>query len=298
MHKWWLLLAGLLAYSGLGYVVLGHPGVSGRARPARGAPPTRIVSMGPNLTEILYALGLGPNIVGVTTDSDYPPQAAEEAKVGSFWQPNLEAIIATRPNLVVTLGFEQQRNLANRLRRMGYAALTLDIESIEELFQSIVTAGLATGTSQRAGEIVTNMRERMQALGARVRMEGPVNVLWVVQREPLRVAGRDTFANELIELAGGRNAIGSTVQKYPPVGAEQIIASDIDVIIEPTMVAGNKDEQRDQTLRYWSRWPAVPAVANGRIYVIDGDLVSRLGPRLVEGVETVAGCLRPELLGE
>ncbi|MBN1360547.1 MAG: ABC transporter substrate-binding protein [Sedimentisphaerales bacterium] len=296
MRKWWLLLAGLVCWCLLGYGLLGRQAV--RAHTPQTAPPTRIVSMGPNLTEILYALGLGPEIVGVTVDSDYPPDVAQKPKVGSFWQPNLEAIIATRPDLVVTLGFAQHRTLADRLRRMSYACLTLDIETIDGLFQGILAAGAATGTEGRAQEIVAEMRAQIAALQGSITSGTRAKVLWVVQREPLRVAGRDTFPNELIELAGGRNAIGPTLHKYPPIGAEQVLASGIDVIIEPTMVPGDEESQRAQALQYWSRWPNVPAVVNGRIYIVDGDLVSRLGPRLCEGIETVARCLRPEPLGE
>lgn len=298
MRRWWLLFAGLMLWSFLGYVLLGRSSVPADARTPRHAQATRIVSMGPNLTEILYALGLGPNIVGVTNDSDYPPEAANKPNVGSFWEPNIEAIIATKPDLVVTLGFEQQKNLAYRLRRMDYDALTLDIDKIEGLYQSILATGAATGTEDRAEKLVGDLRTRIQALQARLTTREKVSVLWVVQREPLRVAGRDTFPNELLELAGGRNAIGPTLQKYPPVGAEQIIASGIQVIIEPTMVPGDEGRQREQALQYWARFPGVPAVANGRIYIVDGDLVSRLSPRLYEGVETIARCLQPELFGE
>ena len=298
MRKWWLLLAGWALWSGLGYALFGRPSAQVDAH-ASGTPLSmRIVSMGPNLTEILYALDLGPQIAGVTTGSDYPPDAADKPKVGSFWQPNIEAIIATRPDLVVTLGFEQQRSLAQRLRRMGYDALTLEIDTIEGLFRSILATGAATGASTRAQELVGDMRTRIRTLQARTAAIDRAKVLWVVQREPLRVAGRDTFPNELIELASGQNAIGPTLQKYPPVGAEQIIASGIQVIFEPTMVAGDERKQREQALQYWARYPHIPAVANERIYIVDGDLVSRLGPRLYEGVETIARCLRPELFGE
>ena len=102
----------------------------------------------------------------------------------------------------------------------------------------------------------------------------------------------------MIELAGGENAIGPTLHIYPPVGAEQVIAARPDVIIEPAMIPGALDEQRRQAFSYWQRYTNVPAVTNDRIYVIDGDTVSRLGPRLHLGIERIAQCLWPELLGE
>jgi iron complex transport system substrate-binding protein len=111
----------------------------------------------------------------------------------------------------------------------------------------------------------------------------------------LRVAGRDTFINEMIELAGGENAIGPTVQKYPPIGTEQLIACSPEVIVEPLMLQKSLIDQQDRAADYWNRFENIPAVRNGRIYVIDGDTVSRLGPRLHEGAEQIARCLRPEL---
>jgi iron complex transport system substrate-binding protein len=255
----------------------------------------RIVSLAPNLTEILFELGLEKEIVGVTLHSDYPPAAKEKPVVGTFWQPNVEAVIAAKPDLLITLGFEQQKNLAERLKRIGYNSLTVNIEKVDELFEVIAKIGAATGRKRRANEIVSNIRQKLNRLSVLVNAEAKVRVLWVVQREPLRVAGRDTFVNEMIELAGGENAIGQTMHKYPPIGAEQVIACDADVIIEPAMAQEDLPAQQDGAIRHWSKFENLPAVSDGRVYVISGDTVSRLGPRLYEGVEIIARCLRPEL---
>lgn len=255
----------------------------------------RIVSLAPNLTGILFALGLDEEIVGVTLYSDYPPAAAKKPKVGTFWRPNIEAVIAAKPELVVTLGFTQQINLAQRLRRTGYNCLTLNIEKVSELFEAIEKIGAATDRESQANELVRSIREKLDNLSALVETGMKVRVLWVIQREPLRVAGRETFINEMIELAGGENAIGPTVHKYPPIGAEQVYACGADVIIEPTTDQKDIAEQQDKALEYWSKFKNVPAVRDKRVYVIDGDTVSRLGPRLYEGTETIAKCLRPKL---
>jgi iron complex transport system substrate-binding protein len=251
--------------------------------------------MAPNLTEILFALGLGDKIVGVTAGSDYPPEAASKPEMGSFWQPSIEAVIAAKPDLIITLGFSQQKSLAQRLERVGYSSLTVDIEKMSDLSRAIGRIGEATGTGPQADELLRTIGEKLENLSALVGAEEKVKVLWVVQREPLRVAGRDTFVNEMIELAGGENAIGPTVQKYPPIGSEYVYACGADVIIEPAMTTKDLDGQRDSALKYWSRFKTVAPVKNGRIYVIDGDVVSRLGPRLYEAVETIAICLRPQL---
>lgn len=255
----------------------------------------RIVSLAPNLTEILFALGLEKEIARVTLDSDYPPAAVQKPKVGTFWQPNIEAVIAAKPDLVITLGFHQQKNTAERLKRTGYNTLTVNIEKVNDLFEAIKKMGEATGKQLQADELAINIKKNLERLSASVCMEKKVRVLWVVQREPLRVAGRDTFINEILEMAGGENAIGPTVHKYPPIGAEQVIVCRADVIIEPSMQQQDLTIQQNKAIQYWSKFENLPAVVNKRIYIIPGDKVSRLGPRLYEGAETIARCLRPEL---
>lgn len=295
MKKWWLLLLIISCWMAVGVAIFGSRQDQNSDDAPLPGQVDRIVSLAPNLTEILFELGLEKEIVGVTIHSDYPPAAAEKPIVGTFWQPNVEAVIAAKPDLLITLGFEQQKNLAERLKRIGYNSLTVDIEKVDELFEAIAKIGVATGRQDRANELVSNIRQKLDRLSVLVGAETKVRVLWVVQREPLRVAGRDTFVNEMIELAGGENAIGPTMHKYPPIGAEQVIACDADVIIEPAMAQEDLTAQQNGAIGHWSKFKNLPAVADGRIYVIRGDTVSRLGPRLYEGVETIARCLRPEL---
>jgi len=298
MKKWWILLVAFAVWIGLGCILLPpeHAGSAFERRPSHA--PTRIVSMAPSLTEILFSLELEENIVGVTQDSDYPPAAAEKRAVGTFWQPNIEAVIALKPDLVVTLDLEQHRNMTDRLTRMGYKCLSLDILTVADLFTAMPVVAAATDRTQQASQVLSNIQTRIATIREATTGRGRVRVLWVVQRDPLRVAGRNTFINEMIELAGGENAIGPTFHVYPPIGGEQVIASAPDVIIEPDMIGGDLAGQRVQALSYWGRYPTVPAVANGRIHVIDGSLVSRLGPRLGEAVEMIAKYLRPEVFGE
>jgi iron complex transport system substrate-binding protein len=298
MKKWWILLVVFAAWIGLGGFLLRprHAEAAFEKQPPH--TPTRIVSMAPNLTEILFSLGLDESVVGVTQDSDYPAAAAKKPAVGTFWQPNVEAVIALKPDLVVTLDLEQQRALTERLTRMGYECLTLDISTVDDLFEAIPAVAAATGRRPQAEHVLNSMKAKIAAIRSAAAGKDKVRVLWVVQREPLRVAGRNTFINEMIELAGGENAVGPTLHVYPPIGGEQIIASAPQVIIEPAMTGGDLREQHARAISYWKRYATVPAVANGRIYVIDGDLVSRLGPRLGDGIETIAKCLRPEVFGE
>jgi len=298
MRQWLLLLLLIFCWMAAGFAFFDGAETRESAGAALPKDVQRIVSLAPNLTEILFALGLDEQIAGVTIFSDYPPAAMKKRKIGSFWQPNIEAVIAAKPDLVVTLEFPQQKEAARRLRRLGCNCLTVNIEKVGDLFEAIDRIAEATGKDAEAAELASNLRSRLDVLSASAAKYERAKVLWVIAREPLRVAGRDTFVNELIELAGGENAIGRTVHKYPPIGSEQVIASAPDVIIEPAMGSKTVSEQQKEALRYWSRFKNVPAVANGRIYVISPDTVCRLGPRLHQGVETVARCLRPQLFAD
>ena len=294
MNKWWWLLLIILCWSCAGFAIF-----AARQGQSTHIPTpdniNRIVSAAPSLTEILFALGLGDKIVGVTLQCNYPLPAVKKPKLGTFWQPNIEAVIAARPDLVITLGFDRQRNIAHRLKRIGYKCLTVNIEKVSDFFDAVEKIGTTTDSRQQADELVSSIRKKLDNLSASAGTGDKVRVLYVVQREPLRVAGRDTFVNEMIELAGGENAIAPTVHKYPPIGSEQVYACNADVIIEAAMGQKEISGQQASALRYWSRFKNTPAVINERIYIIDGDTVSRLGPRLYEGVETIARCLRPEL---
>jgi len=251
----------------------------------------RLVSLAPNITEILCALDLEDKLVGVSLFSDHPASVKSIRKVGTFWQPDIEAVIALRPDLVVTLGFVQQRDLAARLRRMGYRCLTVEIDTVEQLFEAIKHIGAATGSANQADKLVCSIKEQLAHIATQLSEAPRPRVLWVVQRQPLRVAGRQTFIDQIITLAGGTNAIGFTIHKYPPIGAEQVISSGADVIIETTMGQADPKQQQAQALKYWRRFANLPAVRHNRIYVVDSQLVSRLGPRLPQAVGTVAACL-------
>jgi iron complex transport system substrate-binding protein len=296
MKKLWWLLAIILCLAGAGFVIFGFPKVQNRSATPLPNKPGRIVSLAPNLTEILFSLCLKEQIVAVSNDSDYPPEAANKKKTGTFWQPNTEAIIACKPDLVVTLRLrtEQHKPTVDSLSRLGYRVLTLRIETISELLAAIQEIGSATDSKQQADKLVDNIRSQLNNLQRRLSSADKVKVLWVVQPEPLRVAGRNTFINELIELAGGENAIGDTLQQYPPVGAEEILTCGAEAIIQSAMGTSEMAGQQKAAEKFWSRWANLPAVRNNRIYVVEPDTTLRLGPRLPEGVKIIDDCLHPD----
>jgi len=258
--------------------------------------PKRIASLAPNLTEILFALGLGEKVVAVSNGSDYPPEAANKKKIGTFWQPSTEAVIASKPDLVITLRTrtEQQKSVADSLKRLRFKVLSLKIEKIEGLLSAIQQIGEATGCKQRAEQLVKDISNQLNDLQLKLGSTNKVKVLWVVQNEPLRVAGRKTFINELIELAGGENAIGPTIAQYPQIGTEQLLACGAETIIQSAMGTNNITEQQQAAEMFWSKWASLPAVKNNRIYIVESDTVLRLGPRICQGIELIARCLHPD----
>lgn len=264
-------------------------------QPAPAAPGClRIVSMAPNLTEILYALGLDKEIVAVSSDSNYPPGAQSLPTVGTFWQPDIEAIIKACPTLVVAMGFDQQKAMANRLQRLGCQTLPLNIESFSELFGGIETLGHATGRTEEAHAVINRIQQTQNSLTARYAARPKPKVLWVIQRQPLRVAGVDTFISDMIVICGGTNAVARTLHQYPPISSEAMLASSPDIIIEPSDTLADFERLNRTAAEFYGRYPTLPAVQNNRIYVLNGDLVSRLGPRIEQGLNEIAKAIWPQ----
>jgi iron complex transport system substrate-binding protein len=287
MARWWLLIAGAACWGLAGLVLVGKEQA---LRPdAAAAAPQRIVSLAPNLTEILFALGQGDRVVAVTNHCNWPEAAQAKAKVGTFWQPNLESIVKAGPDLVVALDMAQQRIVTQRLQRMGYRCLSLRIETVGQLMEALSTLGKGLGCGDAATALRSSLAQRLARAG-QGSGERP-SVLWVVQRRPLRVAGQRSFIQELIELAGGRNALGPTIYPYPPIGAEQVAACQPQVIIEPVSATHLQEKDQREAMDFWRRMPSIPAVTDGRICLVDADLVSRLGPRIVDGVDQISRCL-------
>jgi len=249
--------------------------------------PQRIVSLAPDVTEILFELGLGDSVIAVSNDCDWPPQALEKKKVGSFWQPSLEAVIACQPDLVITLWFEQQSRVAESLERMGYKVVTLRLEKLGELAPAIDKIGEATGHGDRARQLIGDINRQLERTKQKFAGGVRSRVLWVVQPDPLRVAGSNTFITELLELAGAQNALSDTDVQYPGLSSEEVLTCGADVIIQAAMNKGTIERQRQEAIEFWSKYENLPAVKNNRIYVIDADTILRLGPRIPQGLEQI-----------
>jgi len=257
----------------------------------------RIVSMAPNLTEILFELGLEEQIVGVSNFCDYPPAAATKQRVGGVINADIEAIVALEPDLVVNIPGTTSRETVVRLENLGVHTVVVGARTIEETFAAIDTLGKLTGREQRAADLVNSMRIELDNVRTRAQIEPRKNTLFVIGHNPLRGAAGNTSIDDLIEIAGGINVVKDALGRYPRIGLEEVIARQPEIIIDSTL--GTAFSEKDIAARraWWEQWSAIPAVKTGRIYGLDTDVLLRPGPRMTDAALMVAQVIHPEIFG-
>jgi iron complex transport system substrate-binding protein len=248
--------------------------------------PMRIVSLAPANTEIVAALGLTDRLVGVTTFDDYPPEVTELPEVGDFVAPNIEAIAAAEPDLILGTTGVQAETIV-QLEELGAAVVAVDPQSLVAVFDAIVTVGEATGAVSEAGELTSEMQTELDEIEATVEgAEAPRTFLEIAQ-DPLFTAGPGTLLDDLIVVAGGTNVVAE--EGYVGYSLEQLVADDPEVYLA---TLGSMSDPADLEAR--AGYEDLSAVAASRVYVLDDNLVSRPGPRVVEGVRQIAEALHPE----
>jgi iron complex transport system substrate-binding protein len=257
--------------------------------------PQRIVSLAPANTEILYALGLGDRIVGVTDYSDYPPEAALKPNIGRYDTPNIEQILATDPDLILADSIHKAE-IIPQLESHGLTVVTIAPATFEEIFDSIRMVGEITGTEEKADELLSDMQARVKAITDETDTlpeSEIVSVFYLVWHDPLMTSGGDTLINEMIEMSGGRN-IFEDVSGAAMVELEELIARNPQVIIAGVGM-GLDVETTMQVFETETRLKELDAMKNGRVYGIHLDISGRTGPRIVEGLEAFARSIHPEL---
>jgi len=267
------------------------------ARAGLAAEPRRVVSLAPSITETVYALGAGDRLVGVSTYCDYPPEATRVPRVGSFLTPNIEAIIAARPDLVIAIPSPGNRNPVESLERLGLRVLTVDPESIAQTKAAILAIGDALGRAAAAGDLVTGIDARFAAVEARLRGVAARRVLMVVGHTPLIAAGAGTLQDELITRARGQNIARAASGMWPHLNLEFVIAAAPQVIVDTSM--GNEERAgAAATMEFWQAFPTIPAVRDRRIAGFGAYDVLRPGPRIGEAFATMARFIHPEAFAE
>ncbi|HJK77855.1 MAG TPA: ABC transporter substrate-binding protein [Methanocorpusculum sp.] len=260
------------------------------------AAPQTIVSLGPSNTEILFALGLGDKVAGVTEYCNYPAAAQTKSLIGGVSSPNIEKIVALNPDLILANAMNGEDNIAH-LRKLGYTVLCLNPDSVDGTFSSIRRVGEATGTSAAAEELIASMQQRFRAAAEKVKTAGttPLTVTHLMSTDPYWVSGIHTFQDELITLAGGTNAFPE-VDGWGIINLEHLLTTDPDVILVDSGAGmGEKGENLlKQSFMTDPRLSSLTAVKNNRIYVMDSDTFDRGGPRIVDAFDELVAVLYPE----
>ncbi len=248
----------------------------------------RVVSLAPSVTEIVYAAGAGDRLVGVTTFCNFPAQALEVAKVGDTLNPNLETIVALKPDLVLVSTASQIEAFTKTLSDNGVAVYVTNPTTLEAVVQTVRKFGDMFGTSAAADTAAAELKRRVGDVWAKLQLEEKVRVFVQVSKEPLFTIGRESFLNEPIAKAGGISVTADVETAFPKLSKETASALNPEAII-----LSESDDNREPNEVFASS----PAVKKGRIYKINADLLSRPGPRLVDAYEQIAKYLHPDKFG-
>ena len=250
-------------------------------------PPRRIVSMAPSVTEMLFALGLGEEIVGVTDYCDYPPEAEKKPKIGGYYRPSVERIISLSPDLVVATADGYNRDVVLKLEEAGIPVYVVNPRTVEGVIEEIERLGKVVGREREAAELAGEMRGRVEAVRRRAAAIPPSKrprVFFEIGRDPLVTAGPNTFIDDLITLAGGINIAGDSPMPWPKFSIETVIERKPDLIISASHVGSPQS--------FWGRFDEIPAVRKGLVFeVSDISKFVRPGPRIVEALEEMSAMI-------
>ena len=254
--------------------------------------PTRIVSIAPSNTELLFALGLDDRIVGVDSYSTYPPEAEHKPQVGSYLEPDLERVVAAEPDLILATEAHVGTVLPE-LDSLELPTVVIEPTDLDEVFSGMLLVGTITDVSPRAQQVVCELRARVDAVADAVAGAPRPRVFFELSPD-LYTAGPGSFIDDLITRAGGDNVAARAAEMWPQLSAEALVSADPDVILLADHEAGITAEQ----VAARPGWQDMNAVARGRIVLLESDLVARPGPRVVDGLEAIAAALHPDLLPE
>ncbi len=253
--------------------------------------PKRIVSLAPSNTEILFAISAGDRVVGVTDYCNYPPEVSEKresgelATIGGYSTINIEKILALNPDLVIASYGNGLENI-EYLRKQGLNVIAFDPKNITDVMKDIILIGIATGNYDEAKNVVEEMAQKIESVWMKAKDKRKVKVAHIVWHDPIWVSGKNTFIDEVIEFAGGTNVFD--FEGWKTISVEDLIAKNPEVIIvnSGSGMGGGKNVVYEWVLQD-ERLKSVDAVKNGRIYVINADIISRPSYRLADAIEIV-----------
>jgi iron complex transport system substrate-binding protein len=253
--------------------------------------PQRLVSLSPNITEMLFAIGLGAQVVGVTSYCDYPPEARTKAKIGDIITPSLESILTLKPDLVLVSRVSTLQRFDRRLEEVGVPRYVVDARNMEDILRALRRLGSVLGRSGQAEAVAKSLEQRLRQIEQRVQGAVAPRVLLVIQREPLMVPGQKTFLADLVRRAGGTLVGPDDEREGVLYSLESVIAQQPETIILPSSETGTRRVEHFA----WPKLAETPAIRDQKIYSITADLIMRPGPRLVDGLSELARILQPDL---
>lgn len=245
----------------------------------------RAVSLSPNLTEIIFAVGAGDKLVGVTTYCNYPEEAKKIEKIGDTLRPSLEKIVALKPDVVFVSTASQLKGFVNLLEQQGVAVFVTDPDSLEKIYSSIEKVGEVFGKEDEARNLVKQLQDRV--LKVQQRVEGlPKPRVFVQIDKSLYTVGKNSFITDLIRKAGGVSVTEELEIDYPKLSKETALALNPEVIILTDSYDNNEPNEVFKNSA---------AVKNRKVYVINTDILSRPGPRVIDALEQISALLHPEV---
>ncbi len=245
----------------------------------------RVISLAPNLTEIVFAVGGGNKLVGVTTFCNYPTQAQAIRKVSDTQTPNIETIVALQPQVVFVSTSSQLEAFTKVLTEQKIAVFVTAPNRLDDIYKSIATVGQILGTNERAEDVISEMRSRVAKAADSTLITGRLKVFVQIDKNSLYTIGKDSFITDIIARAGGLSVTADLATAYPKLSRETALALNPDVII---LSESSDNREPNEVFRN------SPAVKNRRVYSVDADLLSRPGPRIVDALEQIAEKLRQQ----
>jgi iron complex transport system substrate-binding protein len=249
-------------------------------------PAQRIVSLAPNITELVFAAGAGDRLVGVSEYSDYPEAARSIRRIGGGNGIDLEAVVALAPDLVIAWQSGNPSQPVKRLRELGLKVFISEPRNLTDITDSLRRFGRLAGTGAVAARQISDFERRYEQLSRRYSGREPVSVFYQVWEHPLMTVNGQHLISDVIRLCGGRNVFAELPALAPQISTEAVLAANPEVI-----VSGGGSEPAEIVLARWQRWPGLAAAADGHLFVINRDLMVRHTPRILQGAEQLCSLL-------
>lgn len=250
----------------------------------------RIISLAPSSTEMLFALGLGERVVGVSKYCDYPAEAADKEKIGTLRELDYEKIIELAPDLILGAGLTSEEAIA-KMDELGLSVVVLAASDLEGVFANIEMVGQITGAEKESEKLIAELRAKLDNLLAKIENVSHKPRVFLEISSSLYTVGPDTFMGAFIDLAGGVNIAADSETSWPQFSAEEIIERDPEVIV----LADTDLEVTAEMVKARPGWENITAIKNDAVHNIDSNIITRPGPRMIDGLEVLTRIIHPEL---